>query len=419
MHLLNRKHISDTFWVITGKVINIIGALALIKLLTTMLSTAEYGMLALALTGFGLVTQLLMGPIGQAIGRFYSHSIYEGGGKEFSYVALKLLRKIAIIVVIACLALILFLNLINQQDLILLIIYICIYSYIFGVSDILNGLHNLARNRKTWVATTSVESLLKILIAFLLLENLGQTPEVVLTALILSSLFTLAYQAFNIKKLSKYNFEKEGSFTSWKSEISSLAVKAALWGPVVWLQQSSDRWSLQYFSGSHEVGLYAVLYQVSYAPMILVGGAIATLITPYLYDRSHTLSSRYKFMFLTILVFTLFSALVAEFFLVGMLLPSLVSREYLVIAEYVPLMILAGGLWASGDILIINLLGQMKSGAVLYIKVLSSIFGILINILGAKYYDVIGVVYAQIMYCGIYAGFSYLWISLHYSKSNV
>jgi len=101
------------------------------------------------------------------------------------------------------------------------------------------------------------------------------------------------------------------------------------------------------------------------------------------------------------------AAYLADLFLVKLFLPLMVSKEFYPIAQFIPLMIIAGGLWAAGDILIITLLGQMKSEMVLHIKLVSSLLGLLANVACAFLFGMIGVVYSQIIFCIFYAGLSY------------
>ncbi|MBU3542212.1 oligosaccharide flippase family protein [Polynucleobacter sp. MWH-Loch1C5] len=402
-----RKYITDTTWVIATKIINIIGALALIRLLTEFLSPIQYGHLALALTGFGFLTQMLMGPLGQAIGRYYSHSIHTGGLFDFSYAAIRYVKKAAYVLMVFCMVSIVLLNWIGEESNVKKVVLICVYSYIFGVNDLINGMQNLARNRKEWFANVAIETSLKLILVLFLLSYFDQSPEIVLLALILSSLLALAHQSLNISKLNKNSTNEGTNKTDWNFEILSFARKAALWGPVVWLQQSSDRWSLQHFSGSNEVGLYAALYQISYAPMVLVGGTIGAILVPYLYNQNSDLARRYKSIFWYLLGLTALAAYLADLFLVKLFLPLIVSKEFYPIAQFIPLMIIAGGLWAAGDVLIITLLGQMKSEMVLHIKIISSLLGLLANVICAFLFGLIGVVYAQMIFCTFYAVLSY------------
>ncbi|MCP3940369.1 MAG: hypothetical protein GY710_02670 [Desulfobacteraceae bacterium] len=63
---------SEAFWVGFGLITSILALLVGTRILTTLLSTAEYGKLALALSITALVVQLCGNPIGQTAVRFYA-----------------------------------------------------------------------------------------------------------------------------------------------------------------------------------------------------------------------------------------------------------------------------------------------------------------------------------------------------------
>ena len=59
---------------------------------------------------------------------------------------------------------------------------------------------------------------------------------------------------------------------------------ASIWGLFVWLQQASDKWALNYFSGAEFTSQYAILYQIVYMPFSMGIGVILMLFTPIIYQ---------------------------------------------------------------------------------------------------------------------------------------
>ena len=62
-------------WIIIGQVMMMMGSLVGVKLLTTLLSPAEYGELALGLTIATFVNQTILGPLSQGVMQFYAPAI--------------------------------------------------------------------------------------------------------------------------------------------------------------------------------------------------------------------------------------------------------------------------------------------------------------------------------------------------------
>ena len=73
--IVNFKRIlQESFWVISGQIIFILGSVYLVKLLTTILSPDQYGELALILTLNGFFVQVIFSSITPGSSRFYSES---------------------------------------------------------------------------------------------------------------------------------------------------------------------------------------------------------------------------------------------------------------------------------------------------------------------------------------------------------
>ena len=70
--LPGRAAFTEVAWVVAGQAAAVVGSLALLRLLTTIMTPDEYGRLALGLTLAGLVGQAMTGGVANGIGRFRS-----------------------------------------------------------------------------------------------------------------------------------------------------------------------------------------------------------------------------------------------------------------------------------------------------------------------------------------------------------
>ena len=80
-------------WIVVGKIASAFGMLVTIKILTNSLTLEDYGRLALGLTLCNLITQLIMGALGQAAGRSYIESIELNDVEGFRAALIKLIKK--------------------------------------------------------------------------------------------------------------------------------------------------------------------------------------------------------------------------------------------------------------------------------------------------------------------------------------
>jgi O-antigen/teichoic acid export membrane protein len=67
-----RRLAKEAFWIVLGQIVTVLRSLVLVRVLTGYLTPAQYGQLALGLTVAGLVNQVVMGGVGNGVGRYYS-----------------------------------------------------------------------------------------------------------------------------------------------------------------------------------------------------------------------------------------------------------------------------------------------------------------------------------------------------------
>src|SRR5271157_5498819 len=73
--LFASRLVGEATWVLTGQIAAAVGGIIGVPLLTHFLRPADYGRLALGGTVAALVLQVTLGPIGNALTRFYAASV--------------------------------------------------------------------------------------------------------------------------------------------------------------------------------------------------------------------------------------------------------------------------------------------------------------------------------------------------------
>ena len=141
-----------------------------------------------------------------------------------------------------------------------------------------------------------------------------------------------------------------------------------IWGIFTWGQSSFDRWSLQFMGYNREVGLYTLLLQIGYTPLVLLSSVIVQFLTPFIFriagdglDKVRlkratltNLNAAVIFFFASLIIF------VISLFINRPLMSLLAAKEYIEVAHFLPILILSGGLFSSGQILAISLLSKRK-----------------------------------------------------------
>jgi O-antigen/teichoic acid export membrane protein len=277
-------------------------------------------------------------------------------------------------------------------------------------NNALSGIQNAARQRGVVAFHRGLDAWLKILLAVGVIRWLGTSSTSVLLGYAFSSLLVTCSQFIFLRRLISNQNKFYNSGVAWIRQMWKYSWPFSAWGTFTWLQQSSDRWSLKTFSTSQEVGLYAVLFQLGYAPISVITDMIVSFFGPILFERSgdatdsdridsvHRLTWRIT---LCGLILSLLGFLVT-LGIHSWLFRFLVSREFAGVSYLLPWMVLAGGFFAVGQILALKLASEIRTAAMIRVKIVTAILGILLNFYGAHFAGLNGVIFAVVAFSTIY-----------------
>jgi O-antigen/teichoic acid export membrane protein len=180
-----------------------------------------------------------------------------------------------------------------------------------------------------------------------------------------------------------------------------------------WAQTVSDRWALQAFSTTATVGQYAVLFQVGYYPVAIGAGMLVQLATPVLFDRAGDASSPERLrhsrqlndkLVLVSFVITICATVAA---IIGhrWIFRLVAAPAYRAVAPMLPWLVLSAGLFSSAQAASLGPMSADRTERLLTPKVFSAMFGIGLNVLGARLFGIPGVVFAGLAFSVMY----FLW----------
>ena len=408
-------------WILSGQVSSVIGSLVLVRVLTGYLEPSEYGHLALGLTFASLINQLIMAGLIAGIGRFYSIAIEENAFSSYIRASTRLL-VVAIFIVIGITALlVLALFFIGYMQWIGLVFASLMLSIFSGVSAALNAVQVAARQRSKAALLSGVDSGLKIVFSVGAITLFGPSGTSVIIGYAASSLFVMVLQFYFLQILSNMNGVKAKGLPGWDRRIWIYAMPFSVWGIFTWAQQASDRWTLQYFGGSDDVGLYAVIFQLGYVPMGVAVSFIMSFMGPILFTHAgnalnparnhevHQIAWRttLAIMGTTCVIFT------CALFFHQLIFKLLVADRYRAASYLLPWMIFAGGAFAAGQMLSLKSMAEMKIRRIVVVKVVTAIACVLMNYYGAVNFGMLGVVVALAVFGCLYL----LWM-LHVTRSS-
>lgn len=418
----NRIHrlLTESAWVVTGQIMVVVASVVLVRVLTEYLDPNEYGQLALALTLGALIGQIAFSGVMPGIMRFYPIAAENGEAWEYLQASLRMMGYSVVVALVLSGLLLAGLRFFGKSDLIAVAVLAILLSVLGTINTAQSMIQNAARKRKVVAFHGSMDAWLKVLLAVSLINVFGRTAIIVIVAYIVSIISVLVSQTIFIRRLIPLRANKIAEPNLWQIKIWKYSKPFVYFNAFTWIQASADRWALDFFATTHDVGLYAVLLQVGYTPIGIVAGLVTTLVAPILFQRSGdgTNLSRnvlvYKRAWLitsVIAATTLLACIIAGVFH-ELIFKMLVAAEYRSVSYLLPYMVLGGGFFAMGEMLSIKLMSDLNTQALVWPKIVTSIIGAALSFIGAYCLGLVGVVIAVVAFTIINLAWM-MWISLN------
>jgi O-antigen/teichoic acid export membrane protein len=281
-----------------------------------------------------------------------------------------------------------------------------LFAIVSGYNSILSGVQNAARRRSVVALHQGVESWLRFLFAAVLMMWLGATSATAMIGYILATILVLGSQYRFFRKIMPQNPVRVSNGEHWQKKIWTFSWPISSFGIFTWAQLASDRWALGLFSTMQEVGLYAVLFQLGYYPISLLSGMLIQFLAPIFYQRAGDASNKqrnanvaelsWRLTSITLLATSVTFLLALQFH--TQIFRMLVATEYARISHLLPWIMLAGGLFAAGQNIGLNLMSQLKTRAMMSVKIVTALLGVALNFIGAYWYGITGIVTANILF---------------------
>lgn len=397
-------------WIVVGQIAAVLGSLALVRVLTGHLSPAEYGELTLGLTVAGLMNQVIFGGISNGISRYYSIAAEAHDLKGYLHDSGLILAYATWIVVALGALLCASLQWFGHSHWTGLIAGAIVFSLLSGYNSTCNGIQNAARQRAVVALHGGLSEWLKIAFAVSFIYWLGTSSTTVVIGYISASLLITTSQLFFLRRTIFSFLQTVTIRQAWQKRIWSYSWPFSAWGIFTWLQQASDRWALKHFSTTEDVGLYSVLVQLSFTPIMLATTSLMSFIMPILFQRVGDASESHRIEKIELLTGRLVIVCMATtslLFVLAQLFHEYIfiiftGERYRDISYLMPWMVLAGGLMAGYHIIGARISSTLKTSSILKLQIALSLIATCMNIMGVWLWGIYGIIISVVLYSLMY-----------------
>lgn len=280
-----RRLAKEGSWIVIGQIASVLGALVLVRVLTEHLDPTQYGQLALGLTVAGLIGQVVTGGVTAGIGRFYSIAAEKQDLPGYLRASRRLMVYATVAVVAIGLVLMAGLLWLGYSQWMGIAAAALMFSVLSGYNSSLSGIQNAARQRAVVAFHSGLDAWLKILLALGVLLWLGTSSTAVLIGYALSSLIVTCSQFLFLRRLIPGQANKTGDVTLWMRQMWMYSWPMMAGGLFNWGYLASQRWALELFTTTSQLGQFYALTQIAYTPISMAGAMFLSFLIPTLFAK--------------------------------------------------------------------------------------------------------------------------------------
>ncbi len=353
----------------------VITQLLILKILSTTITTSEFGLYTLLLTFNILITQIFSNGLISATARYFGSPNYntEDFVSNYSSIFVFNLFIILIFSFLFCFIFYYFRGLAFSINLIIIIITsildIFFQSYI--------SLNNKINRRDRVLIYSFIFNLAKILgIAVVYFLNLLNVRSILIVYLIVTFLLDSILFITTYKKFPDINVILKNK--NFKSEMFNYVKPFYLSGFFSFLFFVVDKWTIEIFLNEHYLGIYSIFYQIGYTPFTYLSLIITMFLSPIIFNKTDTNSSL-DFISRDLLIpFFIFIIIVilSTYFLKDKIVLILLDKKYLDYSYYFIFMAISGSIYLFTQILNLFYLAKKQVYILTKIQIFGAFFSI-------------------------------------------
>lgn len=398
----------EAFCVFSGQIGSAIGVLAGVKILTTILSPYTYGIVSLGMSVVNFYIYLFGLPLASATTRFYPLASGKRSFLLFEKVLCRLLGFSGAFTILLCGVLFA-----GGKPFFCLVALLC---FVLSADAVFNGIQTGARHRATVATMQSMMNWSRFIFAAVIVFMLGWRSEIpVFLGFILGAFLSFFVQIYlYFTRIHKYRYDcppgvsvEDFSTVKFYKYLFPLAVT----GIVSWGQLFVGRWCLKAFGNYSDVGVYCALYQIGYAPILMLNSCLRQFTSPILFAKAGNAecASKLKSVYRLNGFFAL-GLMMAVFFLAGLLFMThrqvgefILGERFSSFSFLLPWFVLSAGFYSVGSQLLLSVQSGLNLKLLLILNSVALFIAVICNIIGASFFGLTGAVFGGMCFAVCYA----------------
>jgi O-antigen/teichoic acid export membrane protein len=392
-------------WVLVGQAGAMTAALAGVRMLTSSMTPAAYGELALWLTVVSVAQGAVQSPVAQAQLRMFSVASAQGALGAYAAAAHRLGRDAAVVTVAICAMAGVMAPLLGAQQQLGAVLATCAFAVAAGEMGRRTSISIAAQHRALAAAAQAGHEWMRMLLAVLLLHVIAPVAASALLAFSISAVFWVVLQSramYRVMPALRGGAAEAGEpATAWRSRLLAYAWPFAAWGVASVLQGNVDRWVAAARGTAADAAMVAIIAQLGVAPITAIAAAVSQFVAPILFarvgdlhNRDHIASARRLVIVLVLgaLAVTGLSVLLASA-LRDVAFRLLVAESFLPAAALWPLGIAIGGVFAASQFASLVPMALNRPAALLPVKIGHAALTVAGSVVGATLAGLRGVLW--------------------------
>jgi O-antigen/teichoic acid export membrane protein len=400
---MNKNRIIEIATVVISSVASILITFLGTKFISKSLGPTKYGELSIYLTFLNIPIMVFSGPFSNAVSRYVDIALTNKKGKNLEFDILNYSNRFLLIVSIIffCLLIYCFLKTNLNLALIITLLYLQSVSFIY-FQNIITVLSTL-RMRLISALGSNFDKIGKYIVAAFAIFLVNTDVATILFCFTIASFFSLGLGIFfyfkNIKPI--YKTHEYDSLFSYSNDLKNYAYPFLIWGLIIWVQNSSEKWILNYFTNEASVGIYSIYNQIGFQTFVLGTSVLSAYLLPILYQKVNQNNKKFAYQInnkITVIISILgILAVIFSYLFKENLILLLSSNEYIGYSHLLPIITLGGVLFVLSQNMCNIPILALRTELLIWPKISTGIVGIVSNFVLIKHYQLEGLSYALVI----------------------